>query len=94
MDRTEQPDRRDPSRQTRRREGRRLTDLTDPDYPYITIEQVAAYLHVSNKTVWKWIGAGSLPAYQFEERITRVKATELQAFIEAQRLGQPGQSVA
>lgn len=78
-------ERRDPARQTRRRDGRdggrRALDHAASDVKWLTIAEVAVELRVSIKTVWKWIGAGHLRAPEFPERIRRVSRVELDAFV-------------
>jgi len=83
-------DRRDPARQARRREGRRLSDIFDSKFQHVTVDQAARYLQVDIRTVWKWIDGGQLPAYRFPGRIVRIEAGELEAFRQRNRLAPRG----
>src|SRR5512138_1321356 len=53
-----------------------------PDHDYVTVQEAAALLMVSPSTIWRWIGAGALPAYRFGRRRVRVKRIDLNRMIE------------
>ena len=54
--------------------------IEDPDQ--LSVPQGAAVLGVSERTVWKMIAAGEIPAIRHGRRITRVKRSELLALID------------
>ncbi len=54
------------------------------DDSFFTVNEVAELLRVSKLTVWRYINAGSLPAYKIG-RDWRIKKSEFDAFIESRR---------
>ena len=50
-----------------------------PGGPFNTIEAAAAYFHVSEYTVRRWIKIGVLPAYKLGPRLVRVRMDEVAA---------------
>lgn len=51
---------------------------------YYTAQEVADILKVAYMTVYRWIRAKKLIAYQIQKQY-RIKQTDLQAFIESQK---------
>lgn len=47
----------------------------------LTIDETAAKLRVSRRTVWGWIGSGVLRALRVGPRTTRVERTEVERLI-------------
>jgi excisionase family DNA binding protein len=47
--------------------------------PLLTVREVAARVHVSRRTVERWIHDGVLPAQRFGPRLVRVAAADLAA---------------
>lgn len=50
------------------------------DTEYLTVEEVAARLHVSTRTVRRWISAGTLPSVRAGRRVL-VDAADITAFL-------------
>jgi excisionase family DNA binding protein len=48
----------------------------------LTVEETAAVLTVSPRTIWKWIADGSLRAIRLSKRLTRIKRGDALALIE------------
>lgn len=55
-----------------------------------TPKQVAEQLAVSPRTVYLWIEDGRLPAIRLSDRVTRIPAEELEAFVERAAGVRPG----
>jgi excisionase family DNA binding protein len=54
----------------------------------LTVLEVAARLHVTPLTVWRWLKAGSLYGTHCEDRAgCRVRESDLAAFLDARRRG-------
>jgi|RhiMetdeSRZDD1v2_1073273.scaffolds.fasta_scaffold555870_1 excisionase family DNA binding protein len=51
---------------------------------FYTIDEVADGLHVTGRTVWRWIKARKLVAHRFG-RVVRVARSDLQAFLALHR---------
>jgi excisionase family DNA binding protein len=62
--------------------------MRDFSREYITVEQIAENLGVSDDLVRKWIREKKLPAYQFGKEY-RVKIVEYEKFVERQRTMEP-----
>ena len=62
--------------------------MTDDQDPWLTVEQVAAHLTVTEETVRKWIRVGDLPVLDLGTRRAgyRIRKSDLDRFI-AQRYG-------
>lgn len=60
---------------------RRIRDLDTHPEPWLRVSQVAEYLQVSDRQVWKWHRAGVLEIRNFGDRINRVALTELRRFL-------------
>lgn len=54
------------------------------DHKFLTTEEAAAYLRVSQQTIWRWCKDGRLPAFQIG-RVWRIRKDELEELIENQR---------
>ena len=52
-----------------------------PNDPYITPREAAQRLGVSERTVFRMIAAGTLPAYRIGPRLLRVRATDLASLL-------------
>lgn len=46
---------------------------------FLSLDEAAAYMSVSVKTIRRWIAAGTLPGYRCGARAIRVKAADLDA---------------
>lgn len=55
--------------------------VTVPERDYYTVSEVARKLRVSPSTVWRWIEAGALRAYQVGPRSIRVKREDVASII-------------
>lgn len=68
------------------------TNPTFPEAPrsdeYLTVAEAAALLKVSKSTVWRWIEAGTLPAYRVGRRGVRLKRAELEQVVTPLAVGQ------
>jgi excisionase family DNA binding protein len=67
-------------------------DLSNPpNFDLYTIGDVAAILHVSRKSVSKWIKMNALPAIRLGpgQRLLRVHSDDLDAFIKEYRIKAP-----
>ncbi|HID87447.1 MAG TPA: DNA-binding protein [Anaerolineae bacterium] len=53
----------------------------------LTVDQVAEILQVSRTTVYRRIRAGVLPAVKLGHRQVRIRQEDLEAYIEAHRIG-------
>ncbi len=51
------------------------------DTGYVTVAEAAKRLHVSHPTVWRWIKAGTLPAYRVGPKNIRIREADLAAVI-------------
>ena len=51
------------------------------DSEYYTIAEAAKLLGISPSTIWRWIDAQKLPAYQVGPRKSRIKKEDLEAVI-------------
>jgi hypothetical protein len=88
------PDRRDPTKQARRRPGRRLSDLTDPENPcYVRVSEVARYFNVDRRVVEKWSEAGLLPIRRFPHA-DRIALVDIVSFTEVYHASGSDPSVA
>lgn len=45
---------------------------------YLTVVEAAKYANVSQRTIWRWIRAGTLPARKFGEHSTRIRQDDLE----------------
>jgi excisionase family DNA binding protein len=82
-------ERRNPERQKRVRHGRRLTDLVDPNCPdFVPVSEVARYLNVDRRTVYKWAEAGLLTVHKFPG-CHRVHIGSIRSFLAKYRSGSP-----
>ena len=62
---------------------------------YLTVAAAAGLLKVSKSTVWRWIEAGTLPAYRVGSRGVRLKRAELEQVVTPLTVGQrQGESMA
>ncbi len=59
---------------------------------WFTIEQAAAWLQVSTKTIRRYIEAGSLPAVNLGGRAIRIRRVDLEGWLETRRI-EPGVSL-
>ena len=61
-----------------------MTEVT-PEQEFLTTEEAAAYLRVSQFTIWRWCKAGRLPAFQIgrEWRIRKRALDSMIAELEA-----------
>jgi excisionase family DNA binding protein len=50
----------------------------DFDDPYMTVPEVADYLHVHRAWVYRMMDAGRLPYIQLSERVRRVRQSDVQ----------------
>jgi putative molybdopterin biosynthesis protein len=57
---------------------------------FLTLDEVAAELRTSPRTVRNWIKRSRLPAYKVG-REWRIKAIDLEAFLAASRVKTPGE---
>lgn len=57
---------------------------------YLTVAEAAALLKVSKSTIWRWIDAGTLPAYRVGSRGVRLKRAEVEQVV-TPLLGKPRQ---
>lgn len=53
---------------------------------FLTTDEVADYLRVSRRTVWRWCEDGTLPAFRFG-RIWRIQRVQLESQIDAMSSG-------
>ncbi len=53
---------------------------------WLTVEQVADWLHVSTKTIRRYIEDGSLPAVNLGGRAIRIRRQDLEAWLEKRRV--------
>jgi excisionase family DNA binding protein len=58
------------------------------DAQFLTTDEVADYLRVSRRTVWRWCEDGTLPAFRFG-RVWRIQRTQLESLIDAMSSGEP-----
>jgi excisionase family DNA binding protein len=54
-----------------------------------TVNEVADYFKVSNRTVYRWISEGLLPVIRIGGHTTRIRQEDLETFINANRT-EPG----
>ncbi len=59
---------------------------------WLTIEQAAAWLQVSTKTIRRYIEAGSLPAVNLGGRAIRIRRQDLEVWLQTRRI-EPGVSL-
>ncbi|NPV79986.1 MAG: helix-turn-helix domain-containing protein [Firmicutes bacterium] len=52
---------------------------------WLTIQEAADYLGVARPTIYRWAKQGRLPIYKLAEGVSRIKAHDLQGFIEEAR---------
>ncbi|MFQ5857298.1 MAG: helix-turn-helix domain-containing protein [Anaerolineae bacterium] len=52
-----------------------------PNHEILTTQEAAAYLRVSQYTIWRWCKSGRLPAFQIN-REWRIRREKLDALIE------------
>ncbi len=50
---------------------------------YVTIQEAADHLRVSQSTLYRWIKIGALKAFQTGKGATRIAVSELERFIDA-----------
>ena len=69
--------------------------MTEAHDPWLTVDQVAQMLNVTEETVRRWIRAGDLPVLELGGRKAgyRIRQTDLDRFI-ADRYGPLGKAVA
>ena len=48
---------------------------------YLTVAQAAAFLHVSQSTIWRWIEQQELPSYRVGHRRVWIKKADLERLI-------------
>ena len=48
---------------------------------YLSLQDIAEELGISDRTVRRWVASGRLPAVRPSERVIRVKAEDLDAFL-------------
>jgi excisionase family DNA binding protein len=65
----------------RQAERAQMSDLS-PEHEFLTTEEAAAYLRVSQHTVWRWCKQGRLPAFQIG-REWRIRKSGLDELIES-----------
>jgi len=53
----------------------------------LTVDQVAEILQVSRTTIYRRIKAGELPAVKLGRRQVRIRQEDLEAYIQAHRIG-------
>ncbi|HOP78929.1 MAG TPA: helix-turn-helix domain-containing protein [Armatimonadota bacterium] len=58
----------------------------------LTAKQVAEYLNVSERTVWRLIDSGELPHIKIGKQTTRIKPEDLEAYVNRQRRGKASES--
>lgn len=58
-----------------------MTEHEQPPEALLTISDAAQRLHVSTKSVRRWIADGDLTAYRIGKSLIRVNATELDALL-------------
>jgi excisionase family DNA binding protein len=63
-----------------------------PTPEWLTIDQAAAWLQVSTKTIRRYIEAGSLPAVNLGGRAIRIRRQDLETWLETRRI-EPGVSL-
>ncbi len=56
--------------------------MTDSLRPLLKLQDVAAKLGVSLRQVWRYINDGRLPVRRLSARTVRVRAEDLEAFIQ------------
>lgn len=56
------------------------------DAQFLTTGEVADYLRVSRRTVWRWCEDGTLPAFRFG-RIWRIQRAQLESLIDTMSSG-------
>jgi excisionase family DNA binding protein len=61
-------------------EAMSIPDLTAHAVPYLTIGQLAGYLHVSRRQILKQIQSGSLPAVRLGPRLYRIPVSAAREF--------------
>ncbi len=61
--------------------------MADP-IEWLSTDKAAKYLGITNRTLYRLIDAGEVPAYKFG-RVIRLKQSDINAFIEAAKV-QPG----
>ncbi len=61
--------------------------MADP-IEWLSTDKAAKYLGITNRTLYRLIDAGEVPAYKFG-RVIRLKQSDIDAFIEASRV-EPG----
>jgi excisionase family DNA binding protein len=62
--------------------------MTSPEITWLGTPEAARYLGISQRTLYRILDAGQLPAYRFG-RVVRLKQTDVDKFIEESRI-QPG----
>jgi len=67
--------------------SQRIVDLQTHPHAYVTVQTFAAYLGFQERTVRKWIDAGTLPAYRFPPSVGdwRIRTADAIAFVERAR---------
>ncbi len=65
-----------------------LTGSADSASPFLTLGEVIQYLRVNARTAYRLIGSGELPASRIG-RQWRIRRSDLERFIESQRVGSP-----
>jgi excisionase family DNA binding protein len=63
-------------------------EAEDTGFGWMGTKAAAAYLGITNRTLYRFIDDGDIPAYKLG-RVIRVKRADLDAFLEASRV-QPG----
>lgn len=61
---------------------------------YFTVAQAAAFLHVSQSTIWRWIEQQELPAYRVGQRRVWIKKADLEQLITPARSSRQGGGMA
>jgi excisionase family DNA binding protein len=51
----------------------------------LTVEDVASYFSVSDKTVYSWVGKGLIPHYKLGGKVIRFKEKEVAHWVESQK---------
>lgn len=72
---------------TRRKPTRSIEELIassgyDPDDPFLSTEQAAAVLNVSQETVRRWLRKGAIPYKRMGQRLFRIKRSAVERFAE------------
>lgn len=62
--------------------------MSASDIEWLSTQEAARRLGVTTRTLYRFVDQGELPAYRMG-RVIRVKATDVDAFIEASRI-EPG----